>query len=227
MSVRLFLIELHFPAWARRRMFRRLVAVTASAFGASVPDVDRLPEAQAVAGFARFTRAESERVMENGAGEEPVRDRLREGAREMGRSARRILGVSSARDVMRALRVLYSAVGIDFEGSAPTGDATIHRCAFSSEYAPATCRFMAALDEGMAEGISGGSRLVFTSRMTEGAPCCRATLSRPGPAAPEDARDLSGGGQVPQVSDSRPPVGSGFAPEQDAPVHEPTPERGQ
>jgi len=180
-SVRLFLFELHLPAVVRRRMFRDLVGMTAAAFDARAPVVDRLPKERAVAQFARFTRAEADRAIASGDRAETVRGRLHRGACEMGRAARRLLAVSSPSETMRALRLLYGAIGIEFEGDEATGDITIRQCAFSAHYAPATCRFMSALDAGMAEGVSGGSRLLFTSRMTEGAPCCRATLERPAP----------------------------------------------
>jgi hypothetical protein len=79
---------------------------------------------------------------------------------------------------MAAARLAYRAIGIDFEGDT-CGGITINRCFFSQAYTPTVCQVMSALDAGLLAGLSGGSRLVFTERITEGYPWCRARLFAP------------------------------------------------
>ncbi len=214
MSLRLFLLERHVPAPIRRRMFGRLVGLTANAFGVPAPDLSRLRLDEAIERFARFTRDETERTLAVSPSSDECRDRLFDGARELGSSIRRSLGVRGPDEAMRALRLLYAAIGItlDVRGSfdicsaglpwpersrrharvggakAPpyinsesarccdTGEIVITRCAFSRVYAPAICEFISALDAGIVAGLTGGTTLVFTERITAGAPACRARL---------------------------------------------------
>jgi len=177
MSVRLFLLERYLPGPIRRRTFRDLVGLTAEAFGVDMPAIDRLPQDEAVAAFARFSRAEVDRALAAGGTSEAIRGELHRRAREMGETVRRRLGIDTREDVIRALRLLYAAIGIEFEEDVQSGDVTIRRCAFSDLYTPVTCAFMSAVDGGLADGLSGGATLVFAERITEGAPCCRARLT--------------------------------------------------
>ncbi len=52
-------------------------------------------------------------------------------------------------------------------------------CSFADVYSAATCRMIAALDEGLLIGLAGGGTLVFSSRLTEGAADCRARFDFP------------------------------------------------
>ncbi len=83
---------------------------------------------------------------------------------------------------MRAARILYGALQVDFEGS-PGGAIVVRSCRFSRHYAPATCELIAALDEGLLAGLGGGGTLRFSDRITAGAGCCVAqyTFAEPAP----------------------------------------------
>lgn len=178
MSLRLSLLERWLPRALRRRMFSRLVRETARAFDAAAPDLRRLPMDEAVAAFACFTRAEAVRVLREGGPEvDRVRTRLHDAARELGTSARRAAGLRTRDDGLRALRLLYAAIGIDLEADRGQGDLTITRCAFSALYTPEVCSLVSALDAGLVDGLAGGASLSFTDRITDGAPRCRARLS--------------------------------------------------
>jgi hypothetical protein len=85
---------------------------------------------------------------------------------------------------MAAARMVYGLLDIDLRGTRD-GRITVRRCAFSDVYSAEICRLISALDAGLLAGLSGGDRLEFTQRITEGAPCCLARL-RPLPA-PEGA----------------------------------------
>jgi len=177
-SGRLHLLERWLPRAVQRRMFSSLVRITANAFETAAPDVRGLSMDDAVRAFALFTRREAERVLQAGDEEtRRVRDRLHAAARRMGAAARGAAGVATREDAMRALRLLYGAIGIDLEGDPSSGELVVARCAFAGTYTPEVCTFVSALDAGLAEGIAGGAALAFTARLTEGAPCCRARLS--------------------------------------------------
>jgi len=176
MSIRLWAIERCFPEALRRRIFGELVRLTADAFGAPPPDVRRLERDGAMAAFARFTCSEAERAIRTPSSSPAVRDRLYRGARELGTRARRYLGVRTASEAGRALRVLYHAIDIDLDADLGTREIAVSRCAFSSVYTPEVCEFVSALDAGIVSGLTGGMSLEFTQRMTEGAPMCRARL---------------------------------------------------
>jgi hypothetical protein len=180
MSLRLVLLERWLPDAIRRAVFRRLARLTAAAFDTAPPDLDLAPH-DAVARFGRFTSEEAARVLAAGpAAASTVRDRLFSGARDLGDAIRRGTAVRTADDAVRALRLLYRAIGIDFEGCAASGDVVISSCAFSRLYTPEVCALVSALDDGVVAGLTGGGRLAFEQRLTEGGSCCRGHL-RGGP----------------------------------------------
>jgi len=176
MSVRLFLLERYLPEALRRRMFRELVCQTAEAFGVTAPALHRLPREEGIAEFARFTRDEAARALAAPSGSSAVRGRLFECARAIGSRARRGLGVRRPAEAGRALRLLYGAIGINLDADPRNGEIVVSRCAFSCVYTPAVCEFISVLDAGLFSGLTGGMTLVFTQRITEGAPSCRARL---------------------------------------------------
>jgi hypothetical protein len=178
MSVRLFLLERYLPAAIRRRMIGRLVRTTADAFGVPAPAVPTADGLAFVEAYAGFTRREVERVGGDGPASAAIRGRLYEGAREMGRSIRLRAGIRTPEESMRALRLIYRAIGIDLEADLAAHEITVRRCAFSALYSPEACRFVSALDAGIVHGLSGDSTIEFTERITEGAACCRARLTR-------------------------------------------------
>ena len=78
-------------------------------------------------------------------------------------------------DAMIAARICYRMLDIDFKGNAG-GEVCITRCSFSGVYSPAACQVMSALDAGLLAGLTGGGRLLFSQRLTEGFPSCRARV---------------------------------------------------
>jgi hypothetical protein len=75
--------------------------------------------------------------------------------------------------VMDIGRVLYRILDIDLQGDA-RGEVVISRCYFSRFYSAEVCRLMSAMDRGLFAGLSNGGELTFSSRITQGQPCCRA-----------------------------------------------------
>ncbi len=176
MSLRLFLLERHMPAVIRRRVFSRLARATADAFGVPPPDLARLSPGEDIERFAQFTRTEAERALASGPSSDLARDRLYAGALDLGTRVRRLLGIRRPDEAFRAVRLLYAAIGIDAGVDSAGCEIVIERCAFSRVYTPEVCAFVSALDAGVVAGLTGVRTLVFTARLTEGAPQCRARL---------------------------------------------------
>ena len=173
MSLRLALASVPLPAFVRRRGLRVLARRLARALGGTPPDLGATPLDAALGSLARFTRERADLALATPAHAADARRRLRSEGCELGAGVRRILGVKSHSEAMRAAGIVYRAVGIGFEGTAD-GDIRVRRCAFSGAYAPATCELISSLDEGLIAGLAGEGRLRFTARITEGAEGCAA-----------------------------------------------------
>jgi hypothetical protein len=155
------------PQCVRKRVLDMLFERTAAAFGQPVPPLRGLSAEQTLQAFAEFTA--------HAAGTTAPRSLFEVGF-VPGRWLRRAFGVASTQDVMDAARVVYRVLGIDFAGDSD-GEITISQCFFSRVYPPSVCRVMSALDAGLLAGLSGGRQLVFSQRITDGYPCCRAVLA--------------------------------------------------
>ncbi len=113
---------------------------------------------------------------------------LFEVGRTLGKEARQKLKVGgSSRDLVRAARVLYRVLGIDFSYSkSPNGksEMIVTRCALSAQYSELTCLVMSAADEGVVRGLNPDASLYFKERITSGCKECRAAieLGAEGPA---------------------------------------------
>lgn len=178
MNLRLTAAEIYIPRRLRDGYFRRLFALTARAFEAGRPRLDGLSFVAIRREFARFTVEQTGRFPAGDSAAVEAKRRLREAAHDFGKALRRDLRLRSPAEVMRAGRLLYRILGIDFQGSA-SGEIKINACFFASHYSPQTCAFIAALDEGVLTGLAGGGRLEFTERITEHRPCCRARFLFP------------------------------------------------
>jgi len=180
LNLLLSLAGVYLPAPFAKRRLDRLIAATADAFQTSAPDTHGLSYGDSLAALAVFSRNRAEACLKLPSGSDAVRSRLFDAAQEIGRDLRREFRVSTARDVASVLRIAYRALGIKFEG-AGYGEVVIPQCLFSSYYSGPVCRLMQALDQGLACGLSQGGRLTFSSRITEGNPCCQAILEPPPP----------------------------------------------
>ena len=156
------------PPVVRRRVLGGLFARTAAAFGQPMPSVRGLSAEQTLHAFAEFTATATDTPQ--------LARRLYEVTVGPGRWLRRAFGVTSTQDVMDAAQVVYRLLGIDFDGD-QRGEITIGACFFSRVYPPEACRVMSALDAGLLAGLSGGRRLEFAQRITDGYTCCLARLT--------------------------------------------------
>jgi hypothetical protein len=177
MSLRLSLLEHHLPVVVRRALLRRLVRTTAEAFGVPTPTLPDDRDDAFVEAYARFTRAGAERVGPGSAAGAAVRDRLFAGAHGIGKSIRHWAGIRTPAEAVRALRLIYAAIGIDLHAELASRSVTVRRCAFADVYTPDVCRLVSALDAGLFHGISGAWCVVFTDRITDGSDACRGHLT--------------------------------------------------
>jgi hypothetical protein len=162
------------PAALKKREMQHLFRISASAFGCAVPCIAALSYGQSLSEFARFTRSEAVKLYSPGGDIEGARERLFHGGRTLGERIRGICRIATGDQAVSAMRILYRAIGIDarFEGSVMT----VSRCYFSSGYSPDTCSVLSALDDGIFTGLSGGERLRFIRRLTDGSACCHAEI---------------------------------------------------
>lgn len=176
MSVRLFLAERYMPAFMIKREIRNLFQLTASAFARRAPSMNGSSVDDCLAEFALFTKTSVDQASNRDEEIAVVQDRLFQQAFAYGRLWRKRLGITTMGEVMRAGRMLYRAVGIDFRGT-DRGAIEIGKCFFSQYYSPATCRVISSLDTGIMAGLSDGKRMTFSQRITEGSDFCKAQVS--------------------------------------------------
>ncbi len=98
----------------------------------------------------------------------------------LGRETGQKLGVGrSIKDLIRAAKVLYRILGIEFEVEIK-GPASavliINRCVLSTKYSELTCQILSATDEGVIRGLNTNIKMRFTERMTSGLTKCKATI---------------------------------------------------
>jgi hypothetical protein len=175
LTLLLRLLGLPLPDAVKSRVLAELFAATAEAFDRPPPDLRGLPFEERLRVYAVFTHDEAERCLRLRGEVDGVRTRLHENARRLGARLRRSLRITGIDEALAAGRALYRIVGIDLEPGAQ-GAITISRCYFADFYSGAVCRLISALDEGLFDGLSGGGRLDFYARMTEGCEACRARL---------------------------------------------------
>jgi hypothetical protein len=175
MSLRLRALELHVPRFVARAALRRLYEATASAFGREAEHVDGLDARALLERYASFTIRCAEQAM--GDDSDPVvSHRMWENAHALGASLRRLLGVRTRGEALRAARIAYRMIGIDLRAD-PLGRVTVDRCAFAEWYSPQVCILMSCMDAGLIAGLTDGGRLSFSERITEGRPRCLARIA--------------------------------------------------
>lgn len=169
----LFRVPAYLAGLLRKRAVRELFQATADAFSCEMPSLRGLSPEEALRQYALFTASHAERALHTGQNLDALRERLYNNAYAMGAKYRRKLHIRSLAGAMQAARWLYRLIGIDFAGSRD-GRVVVRHCFFSQYYSAGVCGLMAAMDNGLLAGLSGGGELVFETRLTEGAPACEA-----------------------------------------------------
>jgi hypothetical protein len=152
-----------------------LFRITAEAFGCRKPHLGVIFQPDALQEFARFTREQAEKALRSAEDSEKIRCALYGKTYRLGLRIRKVLRLSDPMEVLSLCQFLYKNIEIELEGKIP-GELTIKSCYFSTFYSFQVCQFISAMDEGIIAGLSGGGKLQFTRRLTEGSHCCRAIL---------------------------------------------------
>lgn len=200
MTLLVSMLQIYMPEYVKKRALMQLFNAAAASFEAEVPPIAGLDYKECLEKYALFTQtlaeqhlrserndarsqivldAKPSRIATHFAGceraseVEAVEQRLYRNAAELGQLSRRLLRLGTVQDVMAIARVLYRILDIDFQGDA-RGEVVINSCYFSRFYSSQVCRLMSAMDRGLLAGLSNGGELTFTSRITEGQPCCHA-----------------------------------------------------
>lgn len=161
----------------RRRELERLFTVTAGAFARRVPPPRRRGTLGRLHEYASFTQECATRSLAAGNELAAIEHRLFRGAFLIGASLRRSLRVRSLAEALRAARLVYRGVGIDFRAGTD-GSVLIRRCRFAATYSKEVCVLMSTMDRGLLAGLAYYRELRFERRITEGAPACTACLAR-------------------------------------------------
>jgi hypothetical protein len=175
------------PPLVKSQALVQLFHATASAFQADMPRLSGLSWEQCLLAYAWFTADRADEALRQGGDLSELQERLYRNAYRLGRTPGWLLGIHSVDDVMALGRFLYGILDIEFQGNG-SGEITIGRCYFSSFYRPEVCQVMSAMDHGLLASLAGTGELVFTQRITEGWPCCRAHFTLAG--SPSSARLL-------------------------------------
>ncbi len=175
MNYALEILAVYTPAALKKKVLRDIFFLTARAFGSEVPETKGLSTGRLLEAYAFFTQQAAEQALARDPELEAVRLRLFRDASDLGRALRQRFRLRSKEDVLKMSRIIYKILGISFEGR-PDGEVVIRSCYFSRFYTGDVCRLISALDQGAAAGLSGGGRLEFAQRITDGHGCCRASF---------------------------------------------------
>jgi hypothetical protein len=175
MNLFLKILEWHVPTFIKKKKLEELFACTAAAVDCDAPSLRGLSYKERLRAYALFTSREIKEFIEQGRDVRSLEERLYQNAYRIGQELAKTFHITTTKDVMCMGRILYRTLAIDFHGTAQ-GKVTITQCYFSKFYSPQICQVMSVLDAGVFAGMSGGARLTFTQRITEGGNCCRACL---------------------------------------------------
>ena len=165
------------PAWVRKAEAAVIMGVFANAFDVDTPALEDRPADECLAVFREFSAACMEEALKGGSAAAPYRERLGAGGFRLGSQLRDMLHVSST-SAFPFAQFVYRGIGIEL-ASDGSGNLQFGPCSFAQRYSPAYCWFMSAFDEGFLRGLFGtDAHLVFSCRLTEGAPCCRARFEK-------------------------------------------------
>jgi hypothetical protein len=164
------------PSVLRAVVLRWLLHRTADAFGAARPSVRWISGNDLLPAYANFSAMRSRLAAARGGDADAVRRDLWTSAHRAGTFLRSALGIRTTADAIAVAHAIYRVIGIDLTGSS-AGEVVVARCSFARTYSPEVCATMSSLDVGLLEGLTGGQRLTFTQRISEGAPACTAILA--------------------------------------------------
>lgn len=108
------------------------------------------------------------------------REKMFEAGFKLGQRTRNILGVGdSVNDTMKAAKILYKVLGIDFftEISENAIILWVNSCTLSKYYTHQTCSILSYTDKGVLKGLNRNMDLEFVEKITSGSKRCKGCIS--------------------------------------------------
>lgn len=170
------IIARRLPGFIKKKKLKELFCLTADAFQSEPPELRGLSFAECLLEYAIFTKEQAEVCLQNGLALSEVKQRLYQNADVFGQKLRKSLRIESWDESVQALQFIYGLMDIDFQ-CGEHGEFLIRRCFFSQYYSGGVCQLISSLDEGLAAGLSGGGKLSFKQRITDGNSCCQGYLT--------------------------------------------------
>jgi hypothetical protein len=165
------IMQLYMPEFIKKKKLYELFCLTADAFQSELPELRGLSFAECLSKYALFTKEQAGSYLQSGRPLEEAKHRLYQNSYIFGCSLRKSLHLAGWEGAVTALKVIYKLIGIDFQCDRK-GEIIIKQCFFSKYYSGEVCKLISSLDEGLAAGLSGGGRLYFNQRITDGCSCC-------------------------------------------------------
>lgn len=173
MKLLLTLSQFYIPTWIKKQYLQQLFDLTASAFQDQAPQIKTLSYKQGLLQFANYSKTQTENSIRLKRDLELIKNRLYKNAFQLGLNIRKRFKIKTAQEIIILSKVIYRVLGTDFDVDLH-GEVLIKKCYFSQFYSQEVCEIISSIDEGVAAGLSGGGKLSFVQRMTEGKDCCRA-----------------------------------------------------
>ena len=170
------IMQLYIPEFIKKKKLDELFRLTADAFQSELPELRGLSFTDRLLKYALFTKEQAENYLQSGRPLEEVKHRLYQNSYILGHSLRKSLHILTGEEALIALKIIYKLIGIDlhYDGQ---GEIIIKQCFFSNYYSGEVCKLISSLDEGIAAGLSGGGKLCFNQRITQGGGCCKGYFS--------------------------------------------------
>lgn len=173
MNIALRLIELYCPGFIKKKKLIELTTISARAFQCEAPQYQGLAFDQCLHHYARFTKEQVERFLNNSVNIDALKARLFQEAFQLGQELRKDFRIVDPDQVMVMMKIIYHLLGIEMRAISGT-EVLIEHCFFSQYYCAQVCEVISALDQGLAAGLSDGGELSFYQRITAGRKCCKA-----------------------------------------------------
>ena len=179
------------PEYIKNKKLNDLFRITADAFQCGVPDLKGLSFAERLHEYAVFTKEQAEAYLHSGDSPDERKSRINAAEEKLyrnsfllGQELRKSLRVRTEEQAIEALELIYRIIAIDFHIGRAAGtengrpnEFTVRECYFSSYYSAEVCGLISSLDQGLAAGLTGGGRLAFKERITEGCGCCKGVFT--------------------------------------------------
>lgn len=172
MIILLKIMQVYTPGFIRKKKLHELFCLTADSFQSELPELYGLSFDECLSKYALFTRQQAESCLQKELSLEEVKHRLYQNSYIFSQKLRKSLHIVTWEESVKALKVIYKLIGIDFQYGSQ-GEFIIKQCFFCKYYSGEVCKLISSLDEGLAAGLSGGGKLYFNQRITEGASCCK------------------------------------------------------